>query len=452
MYGGYIVFNAGLIWFIIWTVATGFTQTFTMLVVGRAMQGFGASAFLPAGISILGRTYRPGPRKNLVFALYGAVAPIGFFVGIIVGGMSQDLLSWRWYFWLGGMIAGLCGLGTILTAPRDYAQARRANITMDWWGACTIVPGLMLFIYAITESSSASHGWASPAIVVTLVLGLIFLGAAVYVEGWIAVSPLVPADIFGVPLMKRMLFCLMLSWGVFSLYLFYTNFYIELVLGKSALLTAVWFGPWAAGGLVLSTLSGFILHILPGRVLLVIAATSKILAVLFFALMPEEPNYWAWGFPAMLCEAACVDVLWTVSNVFLTTSLPRHRQGLAGALISVTLFLGGALFLAVADVVKGQFRAHGMDIRAQCKGIFWMGVGIASIALVTCFFIRLGRAGCSLTVEEKEEENTEAKSRPITSRASSMQTVVVESDSDSVFVRETVIPVAKTLHIGQGRD
>ncbi|KND91920.1 Drug resistance protein [Tolypocladium ophioglossoides CBS 100239] len=440
MYGGYVIFNGGLIWFTIWTTAAGFTNNFTMLVVCRAMQGLGAAAFLPAGISLLGRIYRPGPRKNLVFALYGAIAPVGFFSGIIIGGMSQDLLSWRWYFWLGGIIAGVFCVGSLLTSPRDYAEARKMNVRMDWWGVCTTVPGLMFFVYAVTESTNAPQGWATPQIIVTLSLGVLFLGAAVYVEGWVAAAPLIPADIFHTKYRKRMLFCLLLSWGVFSLYLFYSNFYIQLVLGKPALLTAVWFAPRAAGGLVLSIMSGLILHILPGRVLLIISGVSKVLAVLFFALMPDNPNYWAWVFPAMLAEAACVDVLWTVSNVFLTTSLPRHRQGLAGAVISVTLFLGGALFLAVADVAKSQFQGAGMSLKMQYKGVFWIGVGAAGVALLTCCFIRLGKAGCALTVDEKQviEFETEhvTKSKPRRGTRGS-EVTVVESDAETVVGVET---------------
>ncbi|PHH79178.1 hypothetical protein CDD80_5452 [Ophiocordyceps camponoti-rufipedis] len=438
MYGGYFIFNGGLVWFTLWTIAAGFTGSFYLLVLCRAMQGLGAAAFLPAGISLLGRIYRPGPRKNLVFAVYGALAPLGFFLGIIIGGLSQDLLSWRWYFWMGGIITGVCCVGTILTSPRDYASARRMKVRMDWWGVSTMVPGLMLFIYAVTESPNAPKGWASPQIVTTLVLGVLFLIAAVYVEGWVATSPLIPSDIFRVKYMKRMLLCLLLSWGVFSMYSFYSNFYIQLILGRSALTTAVWYSPWAVGGIVLSLMSGFILHILPGRVLLIMCGLSKVLAVLFFALMPENPNYWAWVFPAMLCEAACVDVLWTVSNVFLTTSLPRHRQGLAGALISVTLFLGGALFLAVADVVKEQLRTAGFDLKKQYKGIFWIGVGFAGISLCICFFIRLGQAGCALTLEEKREvdldidDEKDQTRREVRASESDTETVVgVEAGADT---------------------
>lgn len=224
MFGGYVVFHGGMAWFTLWTAIAGFSKNFPMLVVCRAMEGLGAAAYLTAGISLLGQTYRPGPRKNLVFSLYGALAPMGFFSGILIGGMAEDLLSWRSYFWLGGAVCCVCFIGTLLTAPRDYTAAREMNVKMDWWGVCTTVPGLMLVIYAITDSSHAAQGWASPQILVTLIFGILFLAAAVYVEGWVATAPLIPPDIFQVKYMKRMLACLFLTWGVFSIYLFYANF------------------------------------------------------------------------------------------------------------------------------------------------------------------------------------------------------------------------------------
>lgn len=160
-----------------------------------------------------------------------------------------------------------------------------------------------------------------------------------------------------------------------------------------------------------------------------------------FAIIPDDPNYWAWIFPAMLCEAACVDVLWTVSNVFLTTSLPKNRQGLAGALISVMLFLGGAFFLAIADVAKEQFVLNGMDLKHQYKSVFWIGVGLAGLALVICFFMDLDKAGGDLTVDEKAirkisnaslEVSSDAESAVDGARVEPMMGVVVDSTETGI--------------------
>jgi MFS family permease len=224
MIGGYLVFNVGLAWFVLWTVVAGFANSLPVLTICRAMEGLGASAFLPAGISLLGRIYRPGPRKNLIFGLYGALGPVGFFGGIMTAGATQELSTWRWYFWSGGILAGICCVGTLLSTPNDHAQVREENVKMDWWGFCTMTPGLMLVIYAISNTSTAPNGWASPQIITTLAIGVCFLAFAVYIEGWVAKSPLIPPDIFHVQFMKRMLLCLFLTWGAFAIYLFYVQY------------------------------------------------------------------------------------------------------------------------------------------------------------------------------------------------------------------------------------
>ena len=75
MYGGYPVYLGGLAWFAIWSLIAGFSRNSLMLDFCRALQGLGPAAFLPSGVMLLGSVYRPGPRKNLVFSLYGGKSP-----------------------------------------------------------------------------------------------------------------------------------------------------------------------------------------------------------------------------------------------------------------------------------------------------------------------------------------------------------------------------------------
>jgi hypothetical protein len=84
MWGAYPVFMIGMVWFVVWSVICGFSINPLMLDFCRALQGLGAAAFLPTGVQLLGPLYRPGPRKNLVFAIYGTSAIFGFFAGIFV--------------------------------------------------------------------------------------------------------------------------------------------------------------------------------------------------------------------------------------------------------------------------------------------------------------------------------------------------------------------------------
>jgi MFS family permease len=54
MYGGKLVFIAGLVWILIWSIISGFSQNYVMLIFCRALQGLGPAAFLPSGIMLLG--------------------------------------------------------------------------------------------------------------------------------------------------------------------------------------------------------------------------------------------------------------------------------------------------------------------------------------------------------------------------------------------------------------
>lgn len=220
--GGFAVFNFGLRWFFIWTLLAGFSKDYPMLIAARALQGLGPAAFLPTGIMILGKTYRPGPRKNLIFSLYGAFSPLGFVLGIIVGGSTSEYLSWRWYFWLGSTVIGLVSVTSLFTVPRERVQT--AAVQMDYWGVATIVPALVLVVFAVTDGAHAPNGWATDYIVSTFVLGFLLLGVSIYVEGWISSQPLLPGSLFKPKHMKTLVASLIFAYGTFGIFMYYSSF------------------------------------------------------------------------------------------------------------------------------------------------------------------------------------------------------------------------------------
>jgi hypothetical protein len=135
---------------------------------------------------------------------------------------------------------------------------------MDWLGAVTIIPALILIVYGLTDGSHAPNGWETPYIPVTFILGWIFLAAFIYIEGWVAEQPLLPGDMFHTKGIKPMAVALFFQYGTFGIFLFYASFYIQDILGASAILTSAWFAPMCVGGLILSLVGGMVLHLLPG--------------------------------------------------------------------------------------------------------------------------------------------------------------------------------------------
>ncbi|KAI1209118.1 membrane transporter [Annulohypoxylon truncatum] len=401
MFGGFPVYLSGLIWLMLWTIVGGFNRSLPAVLATRALQGVGAAAFLPAGTTLLGTTYRPGPRKNTVFSLYGGCAPLGFFSGIIIAGLTGELVYWGWFFWIASiLLAVLCTL-TFFCVPREWKRCSWSS--MDWWGCLTSVCSFSLLTYAITEASHVDKHWASPRIFVTYILGSIALAAFVYIEGWVAMSPLLPFNLFTIKYIGPLFLALFFACGSFSIYLFYASFYIQTILAIKPLLAAVWFAPMAAGGIIIALVGGVTLHRLPGTILLLLSGTGLVLCSLLFALLPENPNYWAWVFPAMVCSTIGIDIGFNVSSIFITTNVPKNQQGLAGACINGLSYLGISFFLGWADFAVASESTNGLS--RSYKVAFWFAAGCGAVVILLVLgFIRIGKAKSDFTVEEKARQ------------------------------------------------
>lgn len=405
MYGGYPVYLGGLAWFCLWSIIAGFAQNQLMLDFCRALQGLGPAAFLPSGILLMG-IYRPGPRKNLVFSLYGGSAPMGFFTGVFFAGLTGQFLNFGWYFWIGAFLILTTLVAAYLTVPSDVAERRALGIEMDWLGSLLIVSGLILVVFAVTDSSHAPEKWRTPYIYVLLIVGAALLGIAAYVEGWVAKSPLLPFDLFQVPHLSALFVGLFFSDGVLGIFLLYSTLYMQDIMGASPLQVTAWYVPMSLGGVIISVVGGYVLHLLPGTLLMGIAGLGWVIASILFAVAPDGANYWAYVFPAMICATIGIDVTFNVASIFITTSLSQSRQGLAGALINSLLYLGIAFLLAFADITQTG-TAH-LGLKESYQSVFWYQPACAGTALVIMLgFVRIRKADSSLTVDERAALDTD---------------------------------------------
>lgn len=180
-------------------------------------------------------------------------------------------------------------------------------------------------------------------------------------------------------------------------------------MGVPALQTAVWFAPMAAGGIILATVGGFTLHLLPGRILLIISGLGSVACCLLFALAPKDSVYWAFIFPAMIGATIGVDITFIVSNIFITTNVARHNQGVAGGLITSLLFLGISFFLGFADLGVSEDEKRGGTQGHRVA--FWFGTAAAAVTLILFTTIKIGKAESELTVEERLQLEAEARER-----------------------------------------
>jgi len=135
-----------------------------------------------------------------------------------------------------------------------------------------------------------------------------------------------------------------------------------------------WFMPMAGGGCLLALVGGRLMYVVSGTIILVATSIAVVISSALFIYARLEPSYWAWIFPAMICATVAIDLVYSVVNVFLSSNLPEHQQGLAGSLAHALVQFSGALFLALAKVVmtstskRGDTCRQGKRRRQSCSG------------------------------------------------------------------------------------
>lgn len=153
----------------------------------------------------------------------------------------------------------------------------------------------------------------------------------------------------------------------------------------------------AIGGCFLAMLGGFLMHVISGTIILIITCLAIMAASLLFVFAPTHPLYWMWIFPAMMCSTVAIDLIVNVVNVFLSSKLPKHQQGLAGGLAHVMMQFSIAFFLGVARIVATYTLDRG---EAQSyKNVFWLQFACGAAALVIFLaFVRIDKAQCDETI------------------------------------------------------
>jgi MFS family permease len=223
MYSGAPVYVIGIAWTSIWTLCAGFAMDVPTLILCRAMQGLGTAAYLPAGLAMLGTLYPPGPRKNMAFSIYGAMAPLGSFVGILVASLALQYACWRWYFWIGAFLALVTLFGFLLTRSSTSIGSRSCDIHMDWLGGISLAVTTALLIFTVTEAADAARGRRTLYVLVAGILAVVGITVTALIETHFAKQPLLPALVLKVRCMRPLLLGLVLNYGAVSLYSCYST-------------------------------------------------------------------------------------------------------------------------------------------------------------------------------------------------------------------------------------
>jgi EmrB/QacA subfamily drug resistance transporter len=237
-------FAAGLAGFAAASALGGAAPDFGALVAARAVQGAFGALLAPSALALLTTTFTDQRERGKALGIFTAIAGGGGAIGLILGGVLTEYLSWRWCLYVNVAFAALALAGAV---PLIRNQPRNPGARLDVPGSLLAAGGLVGIVFGFSQA--ATNGWGAAATVGPIVAGVVLLGAFVAVERRV-VHPLVPLAIIANRTRgPAYLGALIAGIGLIGAFLLIT-YYLQDVLGFSPLRAGLAFLPFMVGVVV----------------------------------------------------------------------------------------------------------------------------------------------------------------------------------------------------------
>ncbi len=372
-------FLIGLAGFTAASVTGGAAPSFDILVAARAAQGAFAALLAPTALSLLAITFTEARERARAFAVYGAVAGSGAAVGMVVGGLLTQDLSWRWCLYVNVPVAVVAAVGGYILLPRT---ARRSPVRIDVVGAVLGTAAMAALVYAC--SRAVTDGWGSALVVSALVTSAVVLAAFVAWEARTP-APLLPLTIV---LERNRAGAYSAAGfaiaGMLGGFLFLT-YYMQLVLGFSPLQAGLAFLPITVASQAGSWLiAARLMPRVPPRLLMAPGALVAAAGMALLTQLTAHSGYLTLVLPAELLLGLGISCLMVPAFSLATHGVDSHQAGVAAAAVNTSNQVGGSLGTAVLNTIAASATAAfaGHDRVAALVHGYATGAGWASAILV----------------------------------------------------------------------
>ena len=385
----------GLVGFAAASALGGAATSFAMLVIGRGLQGAFGAMLAPAALSTLNVTFTDPAERFKAFGAFGAIAGAGGAVGLLLGGVLTEYLSWRWCLYVNVVLAVVAVAGAVRLLA---AQPRDPSVEIDWPGTVLVIAGLVAVVYGLSEA--ATKGWGATTTLALLIAGVVLLAAFVLVERRVP-HPLLPLRIVLNRFRGGAYLAIGLSAiGVFGIFLFLT-YYLQLTLAYSPVKSGLALLPMIAAIVVASTTySGVLMPRVGPRPLipagLLIAAGG--LAILASQL-GLRTSYPAWILPSLLLVGTGLGLVFGCGLNTATYGADAADAGVASALVNASEQVGGSIATALLNTLAVSALAsyvltHGHSPLALAQAAvhsyvvgFWVSAAILAGSAVVCALV-----------------------------------------------------------------
>ena len=344
------VFLAGLVTFTFASLLCGLAPSQEALIGARVLQGIGAAAQASVILAIIVTEFPEAAERARAMSAYVFVSVAGGSLGLLVGGLLTEVLSWHWVFLVNLPIgAATFALGHALIRSDKGLGIGHG---VDWLGSLLVTASLMSAIYAIVEVTA--HGWSSPLVLGMGGLAVVLMAAFLALETRIE-NPIVPLRILRLRgLVNASLVRGLLVTGMYSTF-FIGTLYLERVRGFSALETGAAFLPWTLTVAVLSQgiTARLVARFGPFRVLTTgMAAAAG--GLLLFATAGAETAFFPTVFFACFAIGLGIGLAFMPLLTLAMADVPAADAGLGSGITNVSQQISGALGLAVLSTVAAN--------------------------------------------------------------------------------------------------
>src|SRR5476649_61430 len=383
LYGHRKLFLGGITLFTLASLACGLANSQPLLICARAVQGLGGAVVSAVSLSLIMNLFtEPGERAKAM-GVFGFVGGGGGSIGVLLGGILTNQLSWHWIFLvnlpIGIAVYALCL--ALLPAARGNAHGERLDVA----GAVTVTAALMLAVYAVVNGNEA--GWTSVQTLGLLFTALVLLAVFLVIEARVQ-HPLMPLGLFRLRNVAVANMVGVLWAAAMFAWFFISALYLQRVLGYGPLQIGLAFLPanlimaFFSLGISARVVMRFGLR-LPLAVGLLVAACGLVL----FARAPVNGNFVYDVLPGMIMLGFGAGIAFNPMLLAAMSDVDLSESGLASGIVNTSFMMGGALGLAILASLAAAhtegLAAAGADAAAALNSGYQLAFLLGSIAAAT---------------------------------------------------------------------
>jgi EmrB/QacA subfamily drug resistance transporter len=391
LFGRRRMFMTGVLIFAFASLAGGFAWDKGWLLAMRALQGVGGAIASPTALSLVTTTFKEGPERNRAFGVYAAVSGAGAAIGLILGGLLTDYLSWRWVLFVNAPIGVLIAAAT----PFVLGESTRGRGRFALVDALSSTLGMASLVYGFIHA--ATKGWSDNVTIGSFAVAVVLLVMFVMLQGR-SQQPLMPLRLFKNRTRDgAYLVMLIIGAAVFAMFYFLTQ-YVQNVLGFSPIRAGLAFLPVSATIVVVAQVVSRLITRIEPKILIAGGTVFGGLGLYDLSQLTVHSSYWH-VLPAIIMIAMGMGSIFVPITLAAVAGVEREDTGVASAMLNVGQQVGGTIGLAslvtvfshsatsFADAnhlpsiyLPGPF-THGADA-AFLAGALFMVVGLVAALLL----------------------------------------------------------------------